>query len=164
MTDKQSGKGRPSKLTPDRQAKICDALKAGSTRKNAAEYAGVGKSTMRQWELDFPEFLEALELAEAECEARNVAVIQKAGSGFKSHKTVTKTYENRDKAGNVIGITSETTTTVETEFDWRASAWWLERRRSDDYKLKQATDITSNGEQLPVIGMVIHPPQGAQTA
>lgn len=95
--------GRPIELTPELQKLLCDALKAGNTRKDAAHHAGISVSTLYSWmkrgrqgEVEFLEFLSAVEGAEAECAYRNVAFIQKAAAK-----------------------------------DWRAAAWWLERRRED---------------------------------
>jgi hypothetical protein len=98
--------GRPTVLTPDVQRRICDAIAAGNTRHDAAEYAGVGASTVRTWLAKgrrqhrgkFRAFLTAVKKAEADAVVRNVAIIQKAGT--------TK---------------------------WQAAAWWLERKRGEDW-------------------------------
>ena len=37
--------GRRPKLTPELQAKICDAIRAGNYLEAAAEHSGIGKST-----------------------------------------------------------------------------------------------------------------------
>lgn len=41
--------GRPSKLTPERQERLVSALKAGASRIGAANFAGIGETTMRDW-------------------------------------------------------------------------------------------------------------------
>jgi hypothetical protein len=88
------------------QRRICDAIAAGNTRHDAAEYAGVGASTVRAWLATgrrqrrgrFRAFLAAVKKAEADAVVRNVAIIQKA-----AHKS------------------------------WQAAAWWLERKRGEDW-------------------------------
>jgi transposase len=98
--------GRPTALNPDVQRCICEAITAGNTRHDAAEYAGVGESTIRSWLAKgrrqrrgkFRAFLAAIKKAEADAVVRNVAIIQKA-------------------AGRT----------------WQAAAWWLERKRSEDW-------------------------------
>ena len=94
--------GRPSALTPEVQRRLCDAVAAGNTRNDAAEYAGVGESTLRRWLAQgrrrrsgkFRALLAAVKKAEADAVVRNVAIIQKAAST-----------------------------------SWQAAAWWLERKR-----------------------------------
>src|SRR5262249_54121524 len=98
--------GRPTLLTPEVQRHVCDAIAAGNTRHDAAEYAGVGESTLRSWLArgrrqrrgKYRTFLAAVKKAEADAVVRNVAIIQKAA---------TKT--------------------------WQAAAWWLERKRGEDW-------------------------------
>ena len=98
--------GRPTKLTPELQRRICEAIAAGNTRHDAAEYAGVGESTVRSWLAQgrpqrrgkFRAFLAAVKKAEADAVVRNVAIIQKAASK-----------------------------------QWQAAAWWLEPKRGEDW-------------------------------
>jgi transposase len=96
--------GRPTKYSPEVEKKICDALRAGNTRKASCGYAGIGETTLATWlaDPDFGDFGEAVKKAESDAEVRNVAIIQKAS----------------DKS-------------------WTAAAWWLERRRKDDWAVKQ---------------------------
>jgi len=102
--------GRQSKLNAERQARLCEALRAGNTRAAAADYAGVGKTTFYRW-IDkgkeqktgaFRDFWDAVKKAEADAEVRNVAIIQQAAK-----KT------------------------------WQAAAWLLERRRPSRWALRQ---------------------------
>jgi hypothetical protein len=98
--------GRPSALTPEVQRRLCDAIAAGNTRNDAAEYAGVGESTLRRWLAQgrrrrsgkFRALLAAVKKAEADAVVRNVAIIQKAAAT-----------------------------------SWQAAAWWLERKRDGDW-------------------------------
>ena len=98
--------GRPSALTPDVQRRVCEAIAAGNTRHDAAEYAGVADSTLRAWLAQgrrqrrgkFRELLTAVKKAEADAVVRNVAIIQKAAAT-----------------------------------SWQAAAWWLERKRDGDW-------------------------------
>jgi len=90
---------RPSKRTPEREARLFEALRAGNTRRASCSYAGIDQDTLIRWINRFPDFAEAVEKAESDAEIRNVAIIQKAASDT-----------------------------------WQAAAWWLERRRSADYR------------------------------
>lgn len=76
--------GRPSKLTPEVQEKICHAIREGNYYEAACAYAGIGYSTFRMWMVKgekaksgkYREFVEAVKRAEYEAEARMVALWQ----------------------------------------------------------------------------------------
>lgn len=72
--------GRPSKRTPEREARLYEALRAGNTRRAACAYAGIDQDTLANWMRKFSDFSEAIEKAESDAEIRNVAIIQKAAS------------------------------------------------------------------------------------
>lgn len=81
---------RPSKLTPEVRERIVAVLRSGAYVQQAAEAAGIGRSTFDDWmrrgeseaEKDAPyrELREAVEQARAEAEARHVALIAKASA------------------------------------------------------------------------------------
>lgn len=72
--------GRPSKRTPEREAKILEALRAGNTIRAACAYAGINQDTFTAWKKRYPDFSDAVQKAEADAEVRNVAIIQKAAA------------------------------------------------------------------------------------
>ncbi len=95
-------RGRPSKLTPEVQARILQAIEAGNYLEVAAQYAGIDSSTLHRWmrKAENPEgderyrqFRTAVESARAAAEVRNLQVIQNAA----------------------------------TDGTWQAAAWYLER-------------------------------------
>jgi len=113
---------RPTKLTPDTQKRICDALRIGATFELAAQYGGVSYEAFNNWrnrgaaELDrmeraikhtdplpdeamYVQFLQATKAAEAESAIGWLAKIEKAAS----------------------------------DGSWQAAAWKLERRYPNDY-------------------------------
>lgn len=106
--------GRPSKLTPELQARICEAIRAGNYIETAAAYAGVHKATLYDWLKrgananagKFREFSDAVEKALADAEARDVALIAKAATEH-----------------------------------WQAAAWRLERKFPDKWGRRQRLDV-----------------------
>lgn len=148
--------GRPNKLdavatrrrdgTPVTVAEqIIERVQLGMTHATAARSAGVSRDTMHRWRLDgarlralqasgelrrptanqqrLIDFSDNLDRAEAEAEAIRLGIVQGAAIGG---GTITKTTRKVDTQGNIL----ETTTVTETiRPDWRAAAWWLERRR-----------------------------------
>ncbi len=77
---------RPTKLTPERQAKLVEVIAAGNYYETACQAAGVDYSTFRNWMIrgeeethgKYREFFEALTRAEAEAEMQAVAIWHKA--------------------------------------------------------------------------------------
>lgn len=76
---------RPTKLTPELQERLTEAIRAGNYYEAACGYAGIHYSTFRRW-MDtgeraksgkFREFYEAVTRAEQEAEVRMVAQWQK---------------------------------------------------------------------------------------
>ena len=101
-----------AKLTPARQKKITDLLRAGNSRECASRSAGISKSTFYLWMTKgrdskrgaYSDFVDAIEKAEQEAEAFHVANIARAASNG----------------------------------TWQASAWWLERVKHERYGRRQA--------------------------
>jgi len=89
---------RPSKLTPETQQSIINALNSGKWIETAANYAGIATATLYNWldrgrlererievdeepnpnETQFLEFLEAVEKSRSNAQVRAVGLIQKA--------------------------------------------------------------------------------------
>lgn len=111
---------RPSKLTPETQKKIVDAIKMGATYELAAQYGGIHYDTFNNWmkrgvaeiehrdkprtkeheeETPYIEFFEAIKQAEGDAAVLWLAKIEKSA----------------------------------TEGNWQAAAWKLERRYPDTY-------------------------------
>lgn len=111
---------RPSKLTPESQAAIVDAILHGCTYKDAAEAAGVEYNTFNEWMKKgaeaksgaYHEFNEAVQVANAQCAANFTRVIQNAAA----------------------------------KGDWKASLEWLKRRRRGEWG--DNVDVTSGNEKL----------------
>ena len=81
---------RPTKLTPEVQERIVAVLRSGAYVEQAAEAAGIGRSTFDDWirrgdsdaakDKPFRDLRDAVEQARAEAEARHVALIARASS------------------------------------------------------------------------------------
>ena len=121
-------RGRPSKLTHERQAKICDAIRAGNYMETAAAFAGIDKTTLYAWlrkgrkanRGKHREFVDAVEKAMADAEARDVAMIGKAAA----------------------------------DGTWQAAAWRLERKHPDRWG---RTDRHQHQIQAAVLTAEVNP-------
>lgn len=113
--------GRPTKLTPEIQAKIVEALRAGNYIETAAAYAGINKTTLYDWlkrgardkSGPYHTFSNAVEKAMADAEMRDVLLIANAAK------------EN-----------------------WQAAAWRLERKYPDKWGRKDriSAQVEHSGE------------------
>lgn len=115
-----AGPGAPSKFTPDRAAKILQAMRGGNYRSVACEFAGIHYTTLRKWLIDaekpgapqeLVEFSAAMAQAEAQAEVADLAIIRRAA---------------QDK-------------------DWRAAAWIRERRSPERWSTKTEAKVEVTG-------------------
>ena len=90
---------RPTKLNGPVRAKLLEAIEAGSTLKDAAAYAGIGKSTLDRYRQQDEALAAAVEQAEGTAAVTYLRAIHRA----------------LDRG------------------DWKAAAWWLERRRPEEW-------------------------------
>jgi len=136
------GHGRPGKLTPELQKKICEYIAAGNYLVTACQAVGIDKATYLHWleraEAEsenggghYRDFLIAVKEAEAKQEAAIVdRLIDASGPGMR--KRVTRT----DAEGNI------SVEEVETGGEWLAAATYLERRHPERYGRKDRSSIT----------------------
>ena len=104
--------GAPLKLTVERQSRICDAIRAGVRPEVAAVYCGIGARTYYRWmqlgrgtdaDACYTEFVEAVELALAEWEARDVLIIGEAAkddwhaAAWRLERRLPKVYGKRER-------------------------------------------------------------------
>ena len=114
---------RPTKLTPETQKRITDAIRVGATYELAAQYGGIAYNTFNEWMKageaassgDKHAFYETVKSAEGEAAVRWLAVIDKASAE-----------------------------------QWQAAAWKLERRYPRDYG-RQIHEVSGPiGDAIPV--------------
>jgi len=99
---------RPSKLTKTAQDTLRAALEAGNTRAAAAQAAGIAPDTLRTW----------MRQGEQQATGR--------------HRTLARTVEQAEAQAE-----SEAVAEIRAAWkrgEWRAAAWWLERRRPETYR------------------------------
>lgn len=120
---------RPSKLTSEVEARIVEAVELGVTWERAADAAGIGASTLREWrqrgeadEAPFAAFVAALKRAEGDGVARALRTIRQAA-----------------ESGT-----------------WQAAAWLLERRYPADYgrRVESRVDVSTSSPQSEVAALL----------
>lgn len=104
--------GAPLKLTLERQQRISEAIRAGVRPEVAAVYCGIGARTYYRWmqfgrgvdaDQCYVEFVEAVELALAEWEARDILIIGEAAkedwhaAAWRLERRLPKIYGRRER-------------------------------------------------------------------
>ena len=109
--------GRPTKLTPELQAKLCEYLATGCYVCTACALVGISDQTLSNWkqrgaagEEPYLGFVDAIKDAEARAEARAVALVQKAMVD-----------------------------------DWKAAMTWMERKFPDRWSRNERREISGPG-------------------
>lgn len=112
--------GRTSKLTPEVQARVVEAIERGNYAEIAAQMAGIGRTTFYRW-LDqgsredigpYRDFRDAVKEAEAKAETAVLQIIKDAMPD-----------------------------------NWQAAAWYLERTRPGRYGKRQQIDVKQGDSQ-----------------
>ena len=115
---------RPSKLTKRRQDRICDALRGGHSHAVAARIGGISLKTFNRWI----------------SRSRDPEETDPRYSRFGAAVLVAELEAEETITGHLIAA---------TEKNWRAAAWWLERRfperwgrpREDDAAPERALEV-----------------------
>ena len=140
--------------------KIIKNMQLGHSKTAAAAAAGVSYDTFQHWQ-NRPVVAEAIAQAEAEGELLHSRVIHKAATGFEVKHT--RTITNEDGSQKVIIDES-------TEFDWKASKYWLEARRRREWGTPILTDrdavasTINNNAYLTLIKIVQNKGVSAETS
>ena len=116
---------RPTKLTPDAQQRIAQAIQLGATYEQAANYGGVSYNAFNEWMKrgtdansgKFRQFYEAIKDAEGKSVVGWLAKIEKAAND-----------------GN-----------------WQAAAWKLERRYPGDYGRQRIEHTGADGGPIVIV-------------
>lgn len=105
---------RPTKLTPQRRKRLVRALADGNTRRTAAALAGIDDSTLRRW----------------------LARGHDDDSGpYHTLRLAVEQAEAEAESRMVALINAAAPQT------WQAAAWWLERRRPQDWRKRTAVEL-----------------------
>jgi hypothetical protein len=116
---KREGPGRPSKLTPAVRDRLLQALRAGNFRKPAAFYAGIGMRTLQEW--------------------MRAGLEQPAGA-FGEFRASVLEAERGAEIVMVANIASA------AKKDWKAAAWWLERKANERWGRPERKEPAGHGE------------------
>lgn len=137
-----------TKLNPDVQKRITDALRLGNTRGVAAIHGGISHRTFDQYMLDgekanwgqFFQFRQAVKEAEKDAAMGRVAGIMRATIGGEVVGRKTTTFKGKDGEPDRV-VVEETYTRPE----WTAAAWWLERKSPKEWGRRDRLTVEYEG-------------------
>lgn len=146
---KPRGPGRPTLLSPEVHKSLIESTESGAPMTAAAVYAGVSLRVFERWmqrgyledlrvteaddvipdddEQPYRDLYQEVQVARAKATVRNAGLIQRSAiGGIVTEKTIRR---YRDENGQMV----EEETVKRTPPDWKAAAWWLERRDGQNF-------------------------------
>lgn len=112
---------RPTALTADVRARICDAVRIGAYQVEAARFAGVSESALLSW-------------------LRSGREDVAAGRADTPHASFVAEYEQAEAQAVIRALT--VVQRAAAEGDWRAAMGWLSRRHADRWGERGQVDVT----------------------
>ena len=107
--------GPPVALTPDVRKALLRAARNGETDETCAEFAGIGISTLKKWKLH-----------------------AKDGT---AHPDVVSLWGELKAAQGEVRQAMQERIQLASWDDWKAAAWWLERKFPDEFARRQVLHV-----------------------
>jgi len=133
--------GRSSKLTPETQDRIVQALRVGAYREDAALYAGIHVATLYRW----------LETGEAD-EANNIE---------SPHRELREAVKGAEARAEVDMLTIINKAAIK---NWQAAAWRLERKNPAKWGKRDAVEVSGDVQHNVSVDLVPEDEQRAEIA
>ena len=124
--------GRPTDYKVEYNEQAFKLCLLGATDAEIADFFGVEESTVNNWKIKHPKFLESLKNGKIKADAEVAESLRKRANGYKYTE---KTFENGE-------LTKETEKEVSP--DTGACMAWLKNRQPKKWRDKQDLDIVSN--------------------
>ena len=131
--------GRPTKYLPEycKQAeKLC---RLHASDRDIADFFGIAESTLNNWKLRYPAFMESLTRSKAEADAQVEQSLYRRATGY-SHKS--------EKIFNFQGEIIRAQTVEHYPPDTTAMIYWLKNRQPD--KWRDRREILPDDDKPPI--------------
>lgn len=116
---------RPIKLTPEVHERICALVRAGNFRETASAAAGIDARTLRNW-------------------------LRRGAEGEEPFATFST---DLDEAETVAEARNVAIIGAAAKDDWRAAAWWLERKASARWAKTVVSNVVTT--ETPTVHVVL---------
>jgi hypothetical protein len=131
--------GAPTKYKPEYNEQAYKLCLLGATDAELADFFDVEESTINNWKLAHPEFLESLKRGKAQADAEVASKLFKRATGYEAPDVDIKMYE-----GQII----QTPLIKHHPPDTAAAIFWLKNRQKDKWRDAKDIDHTTKGESL----------------
>jgi hypothetical protein len=135
--------GRPGKFDPTFCKKATKLCLLGATDKDLADFFEVTESTINNWKVDYPEFLESIKKGKTEADAQVANRLFKRALGYKHPDTDIRVCD---------GMIVQTPLIKHYPPDPTAAIFWLKNRQPEKWRDKQELQIGQTGDQVFKIG------------
>ena len=130
--------GRPSKFDSAKCEQAEKLCKLGATDVELADFFGVSVSTLNNWKIEFPEFLESLKAGKAIADAEVASKLFRRASGYEHPEIHITAYQGEVTLTPITKVYPPDTT---------AAIFWLKNRRPDLWR-DRVEHTGSNGADL----------------
>lgn len=146
------GAGRPTKYMQEYDELVYKFCLLGATDKEIAAFLGIAESTLNNWKIEYPEFMESITRGK---EHADMAVAQMLFKGTQDRlvpkqlafKCRDVQYEDGKKVSETERV--EIVEVMETvPADFRNQQFWLKNRKSSVWRDRQEFDHTTNGNPI----------------
>jgi hypothetical protein len=116
--------GRPTDYRPEYNQQVYRLCLLGATDKDIAEFFDIAESTLNNWKIAHPSFMESIKKGKIEADIEIVESLHKRAKGYEIQETV---------------ITKEGVNVVEKHFppDPTSMIFWLKNRQPKQWRDKQ---------------------------
>lgn len=128
-----SNAGRPTEYKESYNRQVEKLCLLGSTDKDIADFFEVSETTINNWKLKHPEFLESIKKGKISADATVASRLYKRAIGYE---------HDEDKIFNNQGEPLIVPTTKHVQPDTTAAIFWLKNRQPAKWRDKQELDIT----------------------
>lgn len=135
-----SDMGRPSKYKTEYAEQARKLCLLSATDREIANFFEVTESTLNLWKQQHPNFSESIKLGKAQADANVADRLYQRAMGFEHDSEEIKVVGGKVKRIRTRKIYAPDTT---------AAIFWLKNRRKDEWRDRQETDLTTNGQSLP---------------
>ena len=123
---------RPSKYDPDRHPLWAEGLaKTGKTNAAIAAAFGIAKSTLQEWEKNYPELSVALKIGKSEADTQVERSLFKRAMGYEYEEV--KTVNNGERVEKTVKQVAP---------DVTAQIFWLKNRKPEEWRDKVHQEVT----------------------
>lgn len=146
------GAGRPTKYKVEYCAQVFRLALLGCKDTEMAKFFEVDDATFYRWQIDHPEFCEAVKEGKVEADGKVVASFYKRATGYQYREFVHQKVSVSQPTVVEGELTNEywlqEVKTKELHPDAGACLNWLKNRRPADWRDKHEVDHTTNGKSM----------------